>query len=176
MGELSGKKIVMVVAPKDFRDEEYFQPKVMLQAIGVEIVTAAKSDEEEATGVQGGKAKIDLNLKDIKTKDYEGIIFIGGQGAKVYFQDKIILKLAKEFFKAGKVVAAICIAPSILANADILKGKRVTAFPSEEKNLIKHQAILTNKPVEVDGTIVTAKNSEVALEFGQKLVEVLTSQ
>lgn len=168
-----GKKVVMVIAPKNFRDEEYFQPKVVLQATGIEVVTSSQTKEEEATGIKGGKAKIDKPLGDLKAKDYDGLVFVGGQGATFYFRNKKVWDLVKDFHKAGKVIGAICIAPTILANAGILKGKKVTAYSSEGKKLTAKGAKMTNKAIEVDGRIVTAQGPEVALAFGQKIVDLL---
>jgi len=174
MGNLTGKKVLMVVGSKNFRDEEYFQPKVVLQAAGVEIVTVAKTNEEEATGIKGGKAKIDKLLNQVKAKDYHGLVFVGGQGSKTYFRDKKAWDLARDFNKSGKVIGAICIAPVILANAGLLKDKKVTVFSSEEKKLKTKGAKVSRKPVEVDGKIVTAIGPEAALAFGQKLVNALS--
>ena len=174
MGSLTGRKVLMIVGPKNFRDEEYFQPKVVLQAAGAEVVTVAKTKEEEATGIKGGKAKIDKLLNQVKAKDYDGLVFVGGQGAKTYFRDKKAWDLARDFNKSGKVIGAICIAPTILANAGLLQGKKVTSFSSEEKKLIAKGAKVTGKPVEVDEKIVTAVGPEVALAFGQKLVTLLS--
>lgn len=174
MGTLTSKKVAMIIAPKDFRDEEYFQPKVMLQAQGVEIHTIADSKEEEATGMKNGKAKIDTSLDKASAAKYDGVVFIGGLGASKYFNNKKALALAKEAAKTGKVIGAICIAPSILANAGVLSGKKATCFSSEKKNLKSKGAQVVNKPVVVDGKIVTAQDPEAAMEFGKKLVEVLS--
>jgi len=173
MGSLSGKKVVMVIAPANFQDEEYFQPKVILQASGALVDTTAKTKGEEATGTKGGKARINLPLDKVDPHDYQGIVFVGGPGAKAYFKDREVIKLVQAFYQAKKVVGAICIAPTILAQAEILRGKKVTCLPAEAGKLIKHQAKVTDKAVEVDGRIVTAKDPQAALEFGQELVKVL---
>lgn len=175
MGRLSGKKVLMVVAPEQFRDEEYFQPKVIIQASGALVETTAATQEEEATGVQGGKAKIDLPLAKVKISAYDGVVFVGGPGAKAYFQDKQAKKLAQDFVQAGKVVGAICIAPTILANAGILTDKKATAFSSEVQRLQAKKVKVVSQPVVVDGKIVTAEGPEAALEFGRKLVDVLAA-
>jgi len=174
MGSLSGKKVVIVIAPKDFRDEEFFKPKVMLQAQGVEIITSADTKEEEATGVKGGKARIDQPLDKISTKDFDAIVFVGGPGATVYHNNRQALSLVKESAASQKVLGAICIAPVILANAGVLKGKKVTCFASEKQKLTSAGAQVLNKPVVVDGKIVTASGPEAAMDFGQALVQTLS--
>jgi protease I len=172
MGKLSGKKVLMVLAPKDFRDEEFFKTRVALQAAGAEVLTAAQG-VEEALGVLGGKVKIDVDLAAVNLQDYAALVFVGGTGAQVYFNQESVLALVRGAFAQKKVIGAICIAPSILANAGILKDKKVTSFPSEEKNLVAAGAHYTGQAVEVDGRLVTANGPQAAEAFGEKLVAVL---
>lgn len=169
------KRVLMVLAPKNFKDEEYFQPKVILQASGVEVLTAAKTDKEEVTGVKGGKAKVDIDLRKVKVDNFNGIIFVGGDGAKTYFKDKKVWRLVKQFYDSGKLVGAICIAPAILAYAGILAGKNVTSFATQEKILKKAKANWTNKSIEADHNIITARDADAALDFGRKLLDFLQS-
>lgn len=173
MGVLTGKKVLMIIAPKDFRDEEFFKPRVALQATGAKIEVASKNIDE-ATGMLGGKAKIDLDISKVSVEDYDGVVFVGGTGATSYFNDAVVLKIAKEAVEKEKVVGAICIAPSILANAGVLKRKKVTSFSSEADNLKSKGASYTGEAVTADGKIITASGPEAAEEFGNKLVEVLS--
>ena len=166
-------KVLMVVAPRNFRDEEYQKPRQVLEAAGWQIEVASKG-VNEATGMLGAKVKIDKDISQVNVDDYQGVVFVGGTGAAVYFEDQTALALAKTAFEKGKVVGAICIAPSILANAGILQGKRATAFSSEQGNLTEKGAQYTGEPVGVDGKIVTANGPGAAEEFGKKLVNKLT--
>ena len=84
----------------------------------------------------GAKVKPEILLSDVKEEDYFAIIFIGGQGSSQYFNDTSAHSLAKKFFNNNKIVGAICIAPSTLANAGLLKGKKANCYPSEAPNLI----------------------------------------
>ncbi len=174
MGVLTGKKVLMVLAPKDFNDEEFFKSRVALQAAGAQVLIASHK-VEEATGMAGGKAKVDFYLGNdkINNEDFLAVVFIGGSGSKTYFNNSFALDLARWAVKQGKVVGAICIAPSILANAGLLQGKRATSFPSEKENLEKKGAVFTGAKVETDGKIVTAAGPQAAEEFGRKLVKVL---
>ena len=174
MGSLTGKKVLVVLAPKDFRDEEYFISRVALQANGAQIVTVSKGIEE-ATGIKGGKVKIDFELDDIKIADYEAIVFVGGKGAAGYFKNKKVLDLARNFAEKEKVIGAICIAPTILANAGILKGKKATSYSSEKSKLVSKGAKFTGAEVQQDGKIITASGPKASNEFGKKLAEVLAN-
>lgn len=166
------KKIVFIVAPQKFRDEEYIEPKEILEQAGFEIITAST-----VVGEIYGKIKIravsDILVKDINPDDYEAVVFIGGPGASIYFNDGFVHNLIKVFLKSGKIVAAICIAPVILANAGILKGKKATVFPDGADALIKGGAQYTAKNVENDGNILTGNGPQSAKEFAKFLINML---
>jgi len=168
-------KVLMVVAPQNFRDEEYQKPRQVLEAAGWQIEVASKG-VNEATGMLGAKAKIDKDISQVNVDDYQGVVFVGGTGAAVYFEDQTALALAKTAFEKGKVVGAICIAPSILANAGILQGKRATAFSSEQANLSAKGAYYTGESVTVDGKIVTANGPGAAEEFGRRIADKLKNK
>jgi protease I len=162
------KKAVFIIAQNNFRDEELFDTQQVLENRGIETVVASRTTDM-ALGKLGAEVIPDLSLADIDVDDFDAIIFIGGRGAASYFEDQTVWKLARDFAVRGKVVAAICIAPSILANAGILMGNRVTAFPTEEENLRSKGAEYTGMPVEVDGKIITGRDPEAAEEFGEKI-------
>jgi protease I len=167
------RKVLMVIAHKTFRDEEYDKPRRVLEAGGVDI-TVASSALGEATGRFGMTAPVDILVKDAAEPDYDAIVFIGGGGSREYFDDPAAHKLARDFDAAGKVVAAICIAPHTLAAAGVLAGKRVTSFESEKEALIKYGVDYTGSPVEIDGRIITADGPEAAEEFGKAVLEAIT--
>lgn len=170
--QLSGKKVLFVVAPKDFRDEEYFEPKEMLSAAGAEVVTASLT-LGELTGMMGRTTKSDVLLDKVNSADYAAVAFIGGGGAEVYFNNATAHRIATGMAGMGKPVAAICIAPSTLAHAGLLKGKKATAFASEKDELIKAGATYTSNLVEKDGQIITAIGPEAAKEFGSAIIAAL---
>ncbi|MBW2994942.1 DJ-1/PfpI family protein [Candidatus Woesearchaeota archaeon] len=162
-------KILMIVAPEGFRDEECFVPKKVFEENKAEVTIASK-DVKEAKGKLGGKIKVDMDISDAEVNDYDAIVFIGGPGAAAYFEDDIAQAIAKEAYDSGKVVAAICIAPSILANAGILKGKKATVYPSEEENLKDKGAEYTGESLTIDGKIITANGPDAAEDFAKEIV------
>ena len=166
------RRILMVVAQRDFRDEEYQEPKEVFQEYGSKVVTCSER-KGEAIGKLGLKTWASTSLDEVSPRDYEAIVFVGGEGSSDYFHNQEALNLAREGFEAGKVIGAICIAPSILANAGILQGKKATSFSSQRENLESHGAIYTGIAVEVDGKIVTADGPIAAQAFGEKIVELL---
>ncbi len=166
------KKAVMIVAQEMFRDEEYAEPKSILENAGIKVLTASKSPGV-AKGKLGLTAKVDLTLKEIKPSEFDAMIFVGGPGCLIYFKDAEAHRIAKETIEAGKILGAICAAPGILANAGVLKGKKATAFP-DEGNLLKSKgANYTGAGVEVDGKIITADGPESAAQFGRMILKEL---
>lgn len=166
------KKVAMIIASKDFRDEEYLKPKEILSKAGAEIVTVCSS-LKESIGMFGAKVKPDILLSDLKVENFDAIIFVGGMGSSEYWDNKTAHKIAQEAVSQNKILAAICIAPQTLANAGILKGKKATAFPSIKAQLTQKQAIYSGKPVEVDGNIITGAGPEAAAEFGETIKQKL---
>ncbi len=164
-------KIISIIAPQGFQDIEYNDSKHALESAGHEVVTA--STKHTAFGKFGAEEKVDLLIDEVKVGDYDAIVFIGGPGVYELFEDKTALKLAKDFYNAGKLTTAICAAPSILANAGLLKAKRVTCFSSQEDHLKEKEAICTGFHVEQDGLIITADGPDSATGFGKKIAEEL---
>ncbi|MBM4387792.1 MAG: DJ-1/PfpI family protein [Deltaproteobacteria bacterium] len=166
------KGVLMVIAPEDFRDEELFRPKKIFEEKGYKV-TVASTVKGKVKGMLGGFAEAQAKIAELNIADFSAVIFVGGSGASVYFDDKNVLELAKKAAEKKLLIGAICIAPSILANAGLLKGKKATSFPSEKGNLRDKGADYTGGKVEVDGNIVTASGPEAAEDFGRKIVELL---
>ena len=169
---LAGKKIAMLIAHKDFRDEEYQTPRKLFEAQGA-TVKVASSSLEEAGGMLGAKVKPDMLLKDVKVAEYDAIIFVGGSGATEYWDDPTAHAIAKEAVEKGKVLAAICIAPATLAKAGVLKGKKATVFSSAAGELKAAGCDYTGQPVERDGKIITANGPDAAEKFAAEVIKAL---
>ena len=166
------KKIVMIIAPENFRDEELSIPKSVFEGAGATVHVASTS-LEQAKGKLGMKIKPDMLVKDIRVENYDAVVFVGGTGASCYFNSKIAHDIAKEAYLKHKLLCAICAGPVILANAGVLDRKKATVFPFFEKELKQKGAIYTDKPVQVDGNIVTANGPQSAERFAEEIIKLL---
>lgn len=179
MPNVEGKKAVMVIAFRDFRDPEYFIPKEILEKAGIEVKTASNK-MGTAIGAEGGDTKVDLLVSEIDVNNFDAIIFVGGPGCLDALDNEDSYKVAKEAIENNKVLAAICISPVILAKAGVLKGKNATCWTdftkSQARILEKEGAIFVERDVVVDEKIVTANGPEAAEEFAKAIVEVLTKE
>lgn len=165
-------KAVLIIAKETFRDEELFDTQKALEEEGVET-TVASSVVGNCKGKLGQTARSTILVKDISADDYDAVIFVGGSGAMQYYDDSAALSLAKQADKKCKVIAAICIAPRILANADLLKGKTATCYVSEAEAIRKLGANYTGSDVEQDGKTITANGPHAAYDFGKKIANEL---
>lgn len=171
------KRVVMIVAFRNFRDAEYFIPKEILEKAGVEIKTASNK-KGVAVGADGGDVNVDLLVSEINVAEFDGVIFIGGPGCLSALDNEDSYRLIRETVSQNKILAAICISPVILAKAGVLEGKRATVWSSPlDKTGIKilqeKGSIYQENSVVVDGKIITANGPQSAEAFGNKILEVL---
>lgn len=170
----SGKKILMVIAQKDFRDEEYFIPLEIFRKAGIEVETVS-SKLGHALGILGGEADIDRDIRTVSADGFDALVFVGGNGAQEYFEDEEAHRLVRDFESHGKVIAAICIAPVILAKAGVLDGEAATVWQSAldktgPNALEAADCLIKDNPVVVSGNIITAKGREAAGEFAKMII------
>ena len=162
----------MVISSENFRDEELFDTKRALEENGTEVKIASTA-LNLAKGKLGGSIKPDMLFNDISIEKFDAIIFIGGVGCIVYWDDSLAHKLLNDFIRSGKIAAGICSAVVTLARAGILKGKRATVFSGDSKELTDKGANYTAGNLERDGNIITASGPAAAYAFGKKIADAL---
>lgn len=172
MGDSRMAKIIFVIAPEDFRDEELFMTQEEVAKCGHEMWIASHKTGT-CMGVHGGIAQSDLLVEDVDTTSFDGVVFVGGTGSRVFFDDPHAWMLAQAMNGQGKMVAAICIAPVILANAGLLKKKNATVFESEIAAIEAKGAVYSESGVTVDGNIITANGADQAKQFGLEICKFL---
>ncbi|MCD6085683.1 DJ-1/PfpI family protein [bacterium] len=169
------KRVVMIIAFNNFKDEEYLGTKEELKKGGIEIEVVSNSIGI-AKGVGGTKVEIKKTIKELNIDDYDGVVFIGGSGALENLDNSDSYRIAKETISKNKILAAICISPVILAKSGVLNGKKATVWSSildksPIKELEKNGAIYLDQPVVVDGKIITGNGPKAAHQFGETIVQ-----
>ena len=165
------RKALIILAQNGYQDHEYEGTRKGLEDGGFSIVVAAK-EQGACTGKFDGSVTADRALRDVHVEDYDRIAFIGGPGAAAYASDADALKVANDAYRADMPIGAICIAPTILAKARILDGKRATVWNEDGKQselLEQYGAQYSGEEVTVDGNIVTGNGPNAAEEFGRTL-------
>lgn len=169
------KLIILVIAHTGFQPIEYATPKKVLTDAGFTVVTASNK-AGNATDSMGKTVSVDITLDQIKAEQYDGLFFIGGPGALENLDNQQSYQLLQAWAKTGKPFGAICISPRILAHAGVLHGKKATGWDDDQElaDIFKEHAVTyIQKPVVVDGNIVTASGPAAAQEFGEKIVTLL---
>jgi protease I len=166
------KKILMVISPKDFRDQEYNDPKEVFSRAGAEVKVASIQGGT-AIGVDGTEVSIDMAVSQVDPTQFDAVVFIGGPGMLEIINDESLQILAKKFFKEGKITAAICAASSVLAQARVLEGKNAAGWSGVRDIIEKNGAFFSDEGVVVDGKIITADGPTSAWKFGEEIVNDL---
>lgn len=173
------KKILIIISPRDFRDEEYFVPKGLFEKAALTVDTAS-TVLGIAYGVMGGEAEVNLLLEKVEVKDYAAVVFIGGPGASGYFDHPDAHRIAQEAAKMKMILAAICIAPVILARSGVLAERRATVWTSAlDKSAVRELeragAIYLSEEIVTDDNIVTAQGPAAASKFAAAIIHQLQS-
>ena len=114
-------------------------------------------------------------MDEINAGDYDGFILPGGMpGTTTLGADERVITHIKSFLKEGKLVAAICAAPSVLGDNDILQGKKATSYPRFEDRL--RGAEVVTDPVAVDGNVITSRGMGTAINFALAIVSYFTDE
>lgn len=166
------QKAVMIVPGQDFSDEELLFAKGSLELNRIKV-TVACSSLAPARGVLGTVIRPDITLENVKIEDYDAIIFIGGKGAREFWDDAIAHSIAVKAQAQGRLLGAASFGLVTLARAGVLKQKRISVSPEILNELKASGAKYTRNSVEVDGNIISASNSHSARKFGEAIVIAL---
>jgi len=171
-GVEAGPTVLLVIAQEDFQDVEFNTVRHALKSAGYTVSVAAE-ERVPAVGVSGTRVVPDFSLSEAHAKGHAAVIFIGGPGTPSLFDSGEAHRLAREAAQGEGLLAAICLAPAILARAGVLKGKQATAYPTAAEDLEVGGAHYTGAAVEVDGNIVTAQGPEASEQFAGIILERL---
>ena len=145
----------------------------MFRRAGISIQTVSISDSLTVTGSHDIKVQADCLLKDFDFNTVEMLILPGGMPGTVHLgEDDTVSQVIREFAKEGKLVAAICAAPSVLGQAGILNGKKAACHPGFEEKLTGAEVFFS--PVVCDGNVITSRGMGTAVPFGLAVARYFT--
>ncbi len=170
-------KRVLILAADGFEQSELMDPKAALEAAGFETVVASSN----AGVIKGWKDKnwgdsvpVDALIADVSAADFDALLLPGGQmNPDILRMDEAAIDLVEDFNTAGKPIAAICHGPWLLAEADILDGRTVTAWPSVRTDLTNAGATVVDQEVAVDGNLITSRKPDDIPAFSKALIDAL---
>jgi protease I len=169
-------RILLVVAPRGFRDEEALVPKARFEAAG-HAVTVASTRTGPVKGTFQAWLAADLSLAEARAADFAAVVFAGGEGAPELLRNRSALRLCREAAASGRVLAALCAATSVLAEAGVLEGRRATGWKDRLAHLAAKGAVLCDGGVVTDPSgIVTADGPARADAFADAVLKVVKAR
>ena len=147
----------------------------IVRRAGIDITTISISDKNEVAGAHGITFLADAKKDEVDFSTLDGIVLPGGMpGTTNLGADETVDKVIREFAAGGKLVAAICAAPSVLGQAGILNGKHATSYPGFEPKLTG--AVTSEDSVVQDGNVITSRGMGTAIAFALEIVSYFTDK
>ena len=169
------RKRVAILATNGFEESELRDPKKALEDTGAEVhIISEESGEIKSwsDGNWGKTYKVDKTLNEVNQSDYNALLLPGGViNPDKLRRNKSAVNFVKSFFENKKPVAAICHGPWLLAEADVLKGRKITSYESIKTDMINAGANWVDEEVVVDAGLVTSRSPKDLPAFNKKLVE-----
>ena len=175
--KLDGKKVLMVIPYTQFRDEEFFEPKKILEDEGGNVVIASTL-ARVCRGMRGGSVQADIAIADAKVDDYAALVICGGSSVPDFFwNDKKLQEFATAMSGAGKIAAAICLSTVVLAKAKLLAGREATVYflPQAIQELKDAGAKYVKKTLIIHNNIILAEGPPDSQRFGQAIRSALAA-
>jgi protease I len=170
---LDGKKIA-ILAEEDFEDSELIEPLRAMKSAGAKVVIVGSGSKETYKGKRGkATVRVDNTADKVRAEDFAAIIIPGGYAPDKMRLHQPMVDLVKKAYDSGKVVAAICHGPQLLISADIVRGRRVTSWPSVAVDLRNAGAEWVDIPVVQDGNLITSRKPADLPKFNKAIIEAL---
>ena len=167
-------KRVMIIATNGFEQSELMDPKANLEKAGFETTVVSLGTGEIKGWNQkdwGDSVKVDKTVDQVTAADFDGLLLPGGQmNPDILRMNDTVIDLVRQFNHAGKPIAAICHAPWLLIEADIVQGKTVTAWPSVRTDLKNAGANVVDQEVAEDGNLITSRKPDDIPAFSKAFI------
>jgi protease I len=168
---------VLIIATDGFEEWELFGPREILQKRGAEVVLASpRRDPIQATihDDPGKTIRPDMTLDEAQAEDFDALIIPGGvRNPDLLRMNVRAVELIREFARQGKPIGAICHGPWLLVEADLLRGRSATSWPSIRTDLRNAGAKVVDEPVVVDGNVVTSRKPDDVEPFTNALIDLI---
>jgi protease I len=176
MPEIS-KARILIVATDGFEESELFGPREILLQEGADVKLASpdlKPIQATVHDDPGKTIRPDMTVGDAREADFDALILPGGvRNPDALRTNKTTIQLIRDFAESGKPIAAICHGPWLLVEADLLRGKTATSWPSIRTDMKNAGANVVDEPAVTDGNIVTSRNPGDVQAFTEALIQLV---
>jgi len=170
---LDGKTIA-ILAEEDFEDSELTIPMWGMKNAGAKVVIVGSGSQVTYKGKRGNATiRVDATADKVRAEDFDAVIIPGGSAPDKMRLHHSMVELVRKAHDLGKVVAAICHGPQLLISAGIVRGRRVTSWPSIAVDLKNAGAEWVDAPVVQDGNLITSRKPADLPRFNKAIIETL---
>lgn len=171
---LDGKKVA-ILATNGFEQDELFSPLEALRTANAEVkIVSPEKDQIKGWKYTdwGKKINVDVPLEEARPEDFDALVLPGGVINPDHLRrEPAAVRFVKAFFQTGKPVAAICHGPQMLIEADVVRGRKLTSFPSIKTDLKNAGANWVDEEAVVDNGLVTSRSPDDLTAFNAKMIE-----
>jgi len=171
--KLAGKRVA-VLAENMYQELELWYPLLRLREAGAETFVVGSGSADTYTSKLGYPVQVDRVADEVSAAEIDAVVIPGGYSPDLMRRHPAMVKLVREAFEQGKVVAAICHAGWMLASADVVKGKKATCFYAIKDDLVNAGAIYVDAEVVRDGNLITSRMPSDLPAFCRTIIEALT--
>ncbi|PSJ43044.1 type 1 glutamine amidotransferase domain-containing protein [Allosphingosinicella deserti] len=164
---------ILIIATNGFEDSELIDPLNTLKQRGA-AVTLASLSRDEIEGDKGARIAPDVEIGDVDADAFDALLLPGGtkNPDKLRTEDTVVA-MVRTFVEAGKPVAAICHGPWLLAEADVIRGRTLTSWPSIRTDLRNAGANVVDQEVVRDGNLVTSRKPDDIPAFTEEFIRLV---
>ncbi len=170
---LAGRRVAILVE-NDFEDTELTGPRDALRAAGATVVIVGPTANTDFKGKKLGTiVTSELSAGAAKPKDFDAVVIPGGYAPDKMRMRHAMVDFTRDMYEAGKPVAAICHAPSLLISANAVRGKTLTCWPSIAIDVKNAGGMYVDKPVVEDGNLITSRKPDDIPFFNDAIIRAL---
>jgi protease I len=173
--QLKGKRVA-VLAENMYQEMELWVPYYRLKEEGAEVHVVGAGGAKGYTSKHGYPVTVDVQAEQANAVEYDAVVIPGGFAPDLMRRSAAMVKLVREAFQQGRVVAAICHAGWMPVSAGILAGKRATSFFSIKDDLVNAGATWVDEEVVVDGNLITSRKPDDLPAFCREIVKALSKR
>jgi protease I len=172
--ELEGKRIALLAEDR-YQVFELWYPLIRFREAGAEVTVVGRETGQVHVSQHGEEVKADIAAGEVRAQDYDAVVIPGGYAPDLMRRNPAMVKLVRDTYQQGKIVAAICHAGWMMASADIVRGKRLTSFHSIRDDMVNAGATWVDEPVVRDGQLITSRRPEDLPYFCREIISALST-
>ncbi len=171
---MSARKRIMLLVEDDFEDAEVVEPIRAMNEAGISVIIVGSGSNTIHKGKHGSATvDVDITASQAMVEDFDAVIIPGGYAPDKMRMHQGMIDLVKKANDLGKIIAAVCHGPQLLITAGIVRGRRVTSWPSIAIDLTNAGATWVNEPVVRDGNLITSRKPADLPKFDMAIVSAL---